>query len=91
MMGGEIRCRSTRDNNETETKFTARIGTTQVAVSRWKKGRHQPSTKYIVLIARATDGAVMPNDWFEIPLRRRRPRRKPVRKPRERDHVEAAQ
>jgi transcriptional regulator with XRE-family HTH domain len=71
-----------RDQRLSDLDFSEQLGVDRTVLNRWKNGGRRPSAKFIIAIAKATRNSVMPNDWFEIPTNRRRPRaRKPVRKP----------
>jgi putative transcriptional regulator len=44
-------------------EFAAKIGKTRMAVFRYRTGRRMPSADAMAAIARATAGAVTPNDF----------------------------
>ncbi len=54
-------------------EFAPLIGRTPEAVRRYVTGDRIPDKDTMPLIAKATKGAVMPNDFFSIPPRRARP------------------
>ena len=54
-----------KESGLTETDFAARVGMTQSSVNRLRKGLTRPTAETQAAIARATDGEVMPNDWFD--------------------------
>jgi transcriptional regulator with XRE-family HTH domain len=51
-------------NGITEVEFAALIGRSQSAVNRIKLGRRQPDWETLRRIAKATQGAVTPNDFL---------------------------
>ena len=50
---------------ETGPEFARRIGVTPQAVRYWRRGERRPSATLMLRIARATEGAVTPNDLLE--------------------------
>lgn len=51
----------------TQAEFAERIGLSKAQLSRLVAGRRQPSPETMKRIAEATDNAVMPNDFFDLP------------------------
>ena len=49
--------------------FGQQVGVTQSAVSRWLCGNRSPSPAMMRKIMEATNGAVTPNDFFELPTK----------------------
>lgn len=45
--------------------FAAKIGRDRSSVFRLRKGSHKPPPDLMQKIAEVTDGAVLPNDWFD--------------------------
>ena len=52
---------------ESKASFASRLGVTEGAVNHWVSGIRRPNDNIKKRIAEATDGAVMPNDWFDFP------------------------
>lgn len=50
--------------NVSDAEFGAAIGSSRMAVFRWRRGLNRPNDPTKIKIARETKGAVMPNDWF---------------------------
>ena len=48
-------------------EFAARIGVDVSAVTRWMAGTRKPEWKRMPDIVAATGGAVMPNDFLDVP------------------------
>lgn len=51
----------------THEQFAKMIGVSQAAVSLYRTGKRQPRRPILRAIAAATGGAVMPNDFVELP------------------------
>lgn len=54
-----------RTNDVTEAEFAERIGSSQAAVNRYRKGRI-PEPRVMRRILTATAGAVTPNDFYGL-------------------------
>lgn len=53
----------------TAKAFAETIGATEFAVTKWLRGERRPSGDLMMRIVDATDGAVTPNDFFDLPER----------------------
>jgi hypothetical protein len=63
--------------NDGDARFGAKIKSDRTTVSRIRRGKLRPGWRLADLIARATDGAVMPNDYVAPqPKVAAKPRRK---------------
>lgn len=51
----------------TAAEFARRVGASKSAVGRWCRGIRTPDADAMKAIATETGGAVMPNDFFDIP------------------------
>ena len=49
--------------------FAKRIGSSETAVTKWKRCERFPSDSWMRVIAKVTSGAVMPNDFAFDPNR----------------------
>jgi hypothetical protein len=52
-------------NDLTLDQFGAQVGVAAATISRFCIGSHRPSVSLMEKIAHATQGAILPNDWFE--------------------------
>ena len=48
----------------TNTQFALTVGLSHVQIHRYRKGKAVPSHAVIKRVIAATNGAVMPGDWF---------------------------
>ena len=46
-------------------QFAEAVGVSDVAIGRYERGERTPKSKVMVQIAKITDGAVKPNDFFD--------------------------
>jgi transcriptional regulator with XRE-family HTH domain len=65
MSRGAGLARYLRAHRTTLAAFADKIGMTAASVSRLARGRQRPNWRTMMAIRIATDGAVMPNDFFE--------------------------
>lgn len=63
-----------RDNNITFAEFGDRIGKTRFTVSRIVAGKVNVDRQTVQAILEATDGAITPNDLFDMPMTSDAPR-----------------
>ena len=54
-------------NQVTAHAFAQRIGRAPSTVTRLIRGRHTPDAATMKSIIEVTDGAVLPNDFFDVP------------------------
>lgn len=54
-----------KDRNLSRAEFGNIIGVSQVAITRYINGLRIPRSVHLEAIAKATDGAVKPNDFFD--------------------------
>jgi transcriptional regulator with XRE-family HTH domain len=59
--------------------FAVAAGTTHATISRVVAGRHMPGRDLMVRIVTATDGAVMPEDFYDLPEALQKSRPTPIR------------
>ncbi|WP_044559030.1 DNA-binding transcriptional regulator [Azospirillum sp. B4] len=52
--------------NITAAEFARRIGRSRSTVARWCTGQRHPDAAAMRAVMQATEGAVMPNDFFGI-------------------------
>lgn len=55
----------------TQTAFADLLGVKQATISRYLSGARKPEPDLMVRIFEATRGSVSPNDFFDVPSRRR--------------------
>lgn len=56
-----------RSNRITASEFARRIGASFQAVDRYRKNQRIPCRTLMRRIVEATEGHVMPNDFFDLP------------------------
>lgn len=64
-----------RGQGLTAFAFARLIGVSHVAVGRWIKQQRFPSAQSLRIIAEATEGKVMPNDFLFVPTPPKRTKR----------------
>lgn len=52
-------------NRLTQRAFAERAKLAPETINRMVRGHWLPSKRVMAIVAKATDGAVMPNDWFQ--------------------------
>jgi putative transcriptional regulator len=55
------------ENNLSDADFAAAIGVTRQAVHRYRTGERIPDQPTMAKIVEAANGAVTPNDFFNVP------------------------
>lgn len=56
-----------KERSLTVSDMAVLIGVSEGAVSRYASGQRTPEHDVMIRIAKATEGAVEPNDFFELP------------------------
>ena len=56
-----------KETGTSRADFASSIGVSEAAIARYVLGRRTPRGEEMVKIIAATSGAVMPNDFFDVP------------------------